>query len=405
MSQLQNKLPLTVYLDTSDYSRFGDVIRGKGDNHTETIYNKLIEFRSNGDVHFVYSLPIISELFQFDPQFPATTESKAEVVEKLCGENAFFWPWRSLAFDISMCWFQSNNSNSQRKPISIDSQWYPNTSKEVGDLKKTLESYLGSELRNREFVNRKRRRSAEANVRKFDFTQIAQPLIDEISLRYQLHPTEVRRSILPTLKGSISSAEGARRMFSAIAKPTAFVRSYFREDNEDQGLPNWMSDLGVRIQKSLLELKSNLDLLDQEEVRRESPNLIKTTSIEIMRVIFRASLKECEEFGLSEDEFFRRANEVDYIESIDSFSLFMRAYMKLVEQSIGLHGAGHGPERSAGADLLHLLYLPHCDLWRGDRRFCNIIAGIASPSVHAVVNKLSHLPDRIKKQLTASDEC
>ena len=404
MPQPQNKSPLTVYLDSSDYSRFGDVIRGKSDNQTEITYNKLIEFRSNGDVRFAYSLPIISELFQFDPEFPATTESKAEAVEKLCGENAFFWPWRSLAFDISMRWYQDANSNSQRKPISVDSQWYPNISEEVGDLKKTLESHLSVELRNQELVNRKKRRSAEANVRKFDFTQISPPLIEEISQRYQLNPLEVRRSILPTLRGSISSAEGARRMFSAVAKPTAFVRSYFREDNEDQGLPNWVSDLGARIQISLLNLRSNLDLIDQEEVRRESPKLVISSSIEIMRVIFRSALKECDEFGLSEDEFFCREKDIDYIESIDSFYLFMHAYRRTVEQSIGLHGSGHGPEKSAGGDLLHLLYLPHCDLWRGDRRFCNVIANVASPSVHAVVNKLSHLPDRIKQQLTASNE-
>lgn len=83
------------------------------------------------------------------------------------------------------------------------------------------------------------------------------------------------------------------------------------------------------------------------------------------------------------------------IKTIRSFRLFSSAYCYLVEQSLGFRGEGHKPERSAAGDLFHLIYLPHCDLWRGDRRFTNVVSQSSPDVCGSLVGRLIDLPSRI----------
>jgi hypothetical protein len=237
--------PLTVYLDTSDYSRFGDVVRGCSDADTGRLYHTLLEYRCNGSVNFVYSLPILSELLQYDSRYPTTTESKALAVEALCGQNAFFWPIRAIAFDVSV--YLTEQPAIIHRPISFDSEWHPALSDEIGDLKKTLEEQLASELASRTFLNRGQRRAAEAKIRKFRLTEVGPTIIQEVAEKYAIEPAVVARAVIPALEGKLSSAEGARRLAAAIAKPTAFVENYFDpEKNQARELPTLISPFELK---------------------------------------------------------------------------------------------------------------------------------------------------------------
>lgn len=50
-------------------------------------------------------------------------------------------------------------------------------------------------------------------------------------------------------------------------------------------------------------------------------------------------------------------------------------------------------------DLLHSVYLPFCDLWRGDRSFTHILFAGKVPNSHKVVSRLQDLPIEIEKAL------
>lgn len=80
--------PLVVYLDTQDFSRFGDVLRGRGDTASEQLFQTLEERRRTDGVVFAVSMPLLAELLQYHPDFRETTLRKAEAVERLC---ALLW--------------------------------------------------------------------------------------------------------------------------------------------------------------------------------------------------------------------------------------------------------------------------------------------------------------------------
>jgi len=387
----KHRTPVLVYLDTSDYSRFGDVIRGKADSATESLFNELLALKKNGVAQFAFSAAILSELFQFNPEFPGTTQSKAEAVERLCGEVAFYWPMRSIAHDVAL---HSRHTPADKKPLSLRSEWFPSASEKLADFRGTLEAKLASDLASKSYSNRKERRSAEAKARNFPFEILASPIIDLVASSYNLDRSDVKRAITPTLKGNISSLEGSRRMFDAIARPTSFVRSYFSDINEDQSLPTWISDVGVAMQKSLIELRENLRNFDKNELSNQLPAGIDLSSRMILHELARQAEPLVNEFAprFNSGNLFR---DVDQLLTVPALNLFFNAYRVLVEQAAGMHGDGHDPERSAFGDLFHLLYLPHSDLWRCDRRFRNVVSKVCGVYDHAVVNRLSDLPAMI----------
>lgn len=392
MSRIAKRSPILVYLDSSDYSRFGDVIRGKSNSATESIFTALLAHRKAGAAQFAYSVTALSELFQFDPAYPATTQAKAEAVEALCGKVAFYWPMRSIAFDVAACcgWKQPFD-----KPLSFRSEWYPNASGQLADLRGTLETHLERELASKSFSSRAERRRAEAKIRKFRFEILAPPIIEFVASTYQLDRVAVAKAITPTLQGRISSLEGSRRMFDAISRPTAFARAYFSDINEDQGLPSWISGAGDIMQKSLIEMREGLEKYSGDY----SPQQLRDGVLLSSRMVVLALAQQAE---LVASEFASEATvgtsfrNLERLLNVPSLRLFFDAYKILVEQAAGMHGTGHNPERSAFGDLIHLLYLPHADLWRCDKRFRNVVSRVAGPYNHALVNRLDDLPARIE---------
>jgi hypothetical protein len=129
-----------------------------------------------------------------------------------------------------------------------------------------------------------------------------------------------------------------------------------------------------------------------------APGLIKTSSSQIAEALLKSALDEIAEFGI-DSVAISRARWDELIENVPSLAIFKKAFATLLEQTSGMHGSGHIPEHSAGGDLMHLIYLPHCDLWRGDRRFSNVVKGLSAVANTKVVARLTDLPERIERLL------
>jgi hypothetical protein len=62
----------------------------------------------------------------------------------------------------------------------------------------------------------------------------------------------------------------------------------------------------------------------------------------------------------------------------------------------GLYNQNRDIKRSDGIDLIHAMYLPHVDLWRGDKDFSNLLITNRVKFCERVVSTLSELLDRIE---------
>lgn len=78
--------PPVVYLETQDYSRFGDVLRGKSDSATEALFLALEQRKQTGNAVFAISMPVFSELLQYDSDFRDTRSPCSLLVMRRSGD-------------------------------------------------------------------------------------------------------------------------------------------------------------------------------------------------------------------------------------------------------------------------------------------------------------------------------
>jgi hypothetical protein len=69
--------------------------------------------------------------------------------------------------------------------------------------------------------------------------------------------------------------------------------------------------------------------------------------------------------------------------------------------------ANHGRDikNSDGIDLIHAMYLPHADLWRGDRAFSTLLINNRGDFYSRIVPSLAELPGRIEAVIRVAADC
>jgi hypothetical protein len=65
------------------------------------------------------------------------------------------------------------------------------------------------------------------------------------------------------------------------------------------------------------------------------------------------------------------------------------------------HKEGRNIKNSDGIDLVHAMYLPHADLWRGDKAFSTLLINNRVDCCTRIVPSLVELPEKIETALGA----
>jgi hypothetical protein len=118
---------------------------------------------------------------------------------------------------------------------------------------------------------------------------------------------------------------------------------------------------------------------------------------ETARYLFGLAERSSKEFGLPNELLHAFQADDNLAHFVPSWRVFSEIIEPFIMQNMGFYGGGGQPERSAAGDLLHSLYLPHADLWRGDRRFCHLLKNALPVHRHRIVSKLTELPQAIER--------
>jgi hypothetical protein len=390
--------PPVVYLDTQDFSKFGDVLRGKSDGATEAIFLTLEQRKQAGDVIFAVSMPLLGELLQFDADFRETTIRKAEAVEQLCGGWALAYPSRLLAFEIAELAKQRGHlANFQSTSLlSPDRYWYPNVADELGNLRERMLATFDEEVAKLNLTSRTQRRLAK-KARKFDPVQVARDAAPEMAAKFGLPVEVINGSFVAFLRGSITPEQASRRLFGAIAEPVKFVEAYFEKVETDRTLlPSWMSKIGSDFARLFVEFRDMaqphmVDASTRNQVRAMVSDRAKSAGRSILGMVD----DETEEFGIDAELLARFLSDESFFDELPACKNYGRMVTAYVLQVTGLSGSRGSVERSFGGDMVHSLYLPHVDLWRGDRRFSVLLKSAVPELAGRVVPTIKELPSAI----------
>lgn len=392
--------PPIVYLDTQDYSRFGDVLRGKGVAATEALFLALEARKQAGDAIFAVSMPILSELLQYDADFRETTLCKATAVERLCGSWALAFPSQLIASEIVAAARERGllAGGPPTKVLSSDRFWYPDVSDAFVGLRAQIRAGIGPELEAMGLSSRAMRRTAKKLAGKINVARAARGAAPQMARRYGLPVDVIQRSIVALLENRITPEQASHALFGTIAEPVKFVETYFEKVESQRDLPFWLRNLGHDFEQQLAIMRNAIAPFSKLEVGREQvEGMLAGWPAQFARLPFRLATDELTAFGINADRQAWLASIPDLVAHVPSAQLIGHILPAYVRQIIGLSGQEARIERSFGGDLLHTLYLPHVDLWRGDRRF----SAIVSRAVPTYANRIVAIPKDLPAAIDA----
>jgi hypothetical protein len=396
--------PLVVYLDTQDLSRFGDVLRGKGDAQHEKLFD-LIEARKRaGDVVFPATMPLICELLQYDAAHRETTIRKAEAVERLCGSYAMPAPTRLAAIEVSRV--AQAGMIAGTAPIDIlnnDRLWFPTIADTLSDLRENMlvaaRQSLSVSLPDTAMCKR-----AEQILETVDWSVEIAALASKVAEEVGLPVEAVMASVVPFLGGKISSVEASRRMLSGISEPAVFVDMYFERSGPMGTLPRWISDVGMTMSCYLNALRDSVSKLRIAKDKKQVRLLVSRLKPNFRQVSFELARASAAEFNLSDQMIDAIASDEEAASTVPSAQIAAAALEAYTLQIVGVTAGGAKIEDSFGGDVLHAFYLPYVDLWRGDRRFSAALRQALPAYRGRISGPLTQLPKEIELKLQSKSE-
>lgn len=390
-----------VYLDTQDYSKFGDVLRGNGDPSLAAIFDELERRKLAGTVQFAASMPLLGELLQYTADYRETTFKKAEAVQRLCDGHALSYPSRLVAAEVAKVL-----RGATLNVLSDDWYWYPDISDIFDDLGQQMQETWEREVAGIQAPNRKLRRGLKKRAAKMDLRVLVREATPAIAAEYGLPEVAITGSIVAKLEGRVTSTQASRMLFGSIAEPSKFVETYFERMENDRSLPRWMPHAGRSLQEAFERMRETVrPLLSSPEKRESFREALSGNAKQFGATILSLAREDLREFDISEEEYRKLSTDLDaawQVPSCRTAGLIIEAY---VTQILGYAGPEARVEHSFGGDLVHALYLPHVDIWRGDRRFAALVRETLPALADRVVPSLKDLPsaiDAFHKQVGAA---
>lgn len=398
--------PPLVYLDTQDYSRFADALVGRGDSALVGVYDQLLDLKRRGLVRFGYSAAIVSELLQYEASERELTYRKARVIQELCDGHALLYHGRLIAFEFAQVAHGAGLLSRLRGPrsaLSTDNDWFPPF---VGALKGMRErfderrkSIIAEETAGVVGMNRQRRRQLERRVQKVSYAELVRGSIDKFAAEWPISREFAERYFTGFLDGRVSEAELGRRFRQEFTMPEQYVGIYFERYSGEKDIPAWMRDFGGKLLGSMVSYREAADLIRElPDAKTRMRRLLKASAPRLVESLSEIAASEGEEFGLTPEVVGRIRATPELLRQVPSYRMLTRWFVEYVAENSGVYENSRAPLASDGGDLMHALYMSHCDLWRSDAYFAGLMRRVVPPGMATVVQRLTELPDRIRER-------
>lgn len=402
--------PPIIYLDTADFSRFSDVISGRSDPIAESVLEFLIPLVDSEKIRVCYTSSHLSELLKYNDGGRDLTLRKAATIERLCGRNAlcslndiFLKEMHDLAVKERLTRENKKFSIEVYSPVG---KWYPSSHSAISDLPNYFDEDFDRILKDKGLPRPQRRKLKSTFFRSPEWKPQVEILIESMKKRLADYPgiDEIVSSgdFIQTLERKTNPIVLENRIMSSITSPSNFVIYYFEKFNGDRNyLPSWMKDFSSIIfnEVSLLVKKCNesMDDLSLEEINAILDKTADNYPPKISVKFIEKAKDHLSKMGLgtSSQVQLKAVAQNSPLPSTVLFSELLRVYMKtfIVPKS------QPKPKPSDGADMVHALYIPYCNVWRGDKRTGLLFKALGIKHNTRTVHKLEELPTVIQSLL------
>jgi len=374
--------PVRIHLDTSDYSAMHDAPMG---SPIAQIRDKLIEMVRAGRIEIGLSYHVVFELLQrADPEHRSNRLSRARMLSELCGLNAFPYP--------------TDLGSGHR--FSNEGLWQPRISLDDHEIEVIVSHFIHAVQLDPDATSHARRVVTKRKyLRRFAEEYPARV----IALAGRNWPVMFGRSIVEDgtfsqyLASTISRHEANRKLWFFINDPASIYDLWFEQCNWYCPIMERRDNISGTLVTMLRELRGMME--GTRDLRAKITAELNATGHEALSSDGRSQLLQ-----LRKDlRTFR-----EEISSPQQLSDDAPAWKQLFGDESALLAAEilYAFERdkrpikdSDGIDFVHAMYLPHTDLWRGDRAFSGLLKKHNVSFADRIVPTLLKLPARIHAEL------
>ena len=374
--------PVRIHLDTSDYAAMHTApLR----TDVAGIREQLKSMASNGEIEIGLSYHIVFEFLQkAGPGYHEDRLARARLLKELCGQNAF--PYGG---DLGKGFV-----------FSKEGIWVPRFSLKEFEVERLVADLLKLVSHDLHFTRQQRRRLSKR--KNFEEFVCSNPTVLRV-LPGEKWPLPYGRGFVESgdlrryLLGKISREDANRKLLVHLTDPVMLYETWFQH----QGRGNPLEAHGDQLARMLMELfdKYRALLTEHDALRVEVKKMLAAKGKDELSAADRGKLLQ-----LKRD---LRGFRVE-ISSPEELNERVPAWRELVGEKsarlatqimFALQRDKPRLIRSDVIDFTHAMYLPHTDLWRGDRSFSSLLIRSKVDYWERVVPTLVELPARIEAEM------
>ena len=374
--------PIRLHLDTSDYAEMYRALPGSPAAKVRDFLKPMAE---RGKIQIGLSYHVVFELLQkAAPEYREDRLARARLLVELCGKNAFPYP----------------TDLGQGYKFSTEGLWIPCIELEDFEVESIVAHYADAVARQLNLSRQQRRafsrrrnlvnwaRADERRLREFPWTAPFGPKFAESG--------EFRRYVL----GEITRAEANAKLRCYLTDPVNIYNTWFDQYGMDNPIVDRRDQMASKLTLMLSELKQML--AEQAALRAGLRSALTATGVNALSTPAREKLTALERDAKT------FASE---IQSPEELTKNVPRWKELFGEESGLiaaqilyafHKDGREIKNSDGIDLIHAMYLPHADLWRGDKAFSTLLMNNRIDFCTRIVRSLAELPGRIEAAVASS---
>jgi hypothetical protein len=380
--QSRQNRPLRVHLDTSDYAAMYcapvGTVRAEVREWLKAIANR-------GRIQIGLSYHVLFELLQkAEPKYREDRLARARLLTDLCGRNAFPYP----------------TDLGQGHRFSTEGLWVPRIDLEevkvervISELMQAMGRFPGVNRHERRVLSRRKYFAAWARTNPEKWRRFA---IDAWPLRFGrafVDDGDLGRYVL----GAMSGEEANSKLRFYITDPVTVYEVWFEQYGRNDPIAERRDQLTVAFLSILEGLQRMLN--GSEELRQDLKQVFAATGDAALTVGERerlvkldAEIKDFRKEIVSPEEL--NENAPKWRELFGQESALVAAQILFV-----FHRDRRAIKPSDSIDFVHAMYLPHTDLWRGDRAFSDLLMKHRVNFSERVVPTLVDLPERIEVEI------
>jgi hypothetical protein len=373
---------IRVHLDTSDYSAMYRAAPGTIAGNVRYKLNKLVQ---SGQIKIGLSYHVVFELLKkANPEFRENRVARARLLRELCGQNAFPYPTdlgRGHRFSTDGLWLPQ---------IDLDEVEVERVVREVMTVAERHPSASGHERR----VLSRRKYFA---VWVSENPERAKQLVQEMWPLKFAHAFVESGNFNRYILGKMSRRDANKELRYYVTDPVSLYEIWFERYGRDDPI----IDRRDQIASMFVEMGGGFRAMLEQgaDIQTKIKRALGATGDEAISSAGR------ERFGKLNEEVKRFRAEMlspeDLYQRVPIWREYFDDESALVAAQI-LHAflrENRPIKPSDGIDFVHAIYLPHTELWRGDRGFSDLIIKHAVNFSERVVPTLAELPERIDGRL------